>query len=81
MLEVDSIEKLQLQLAKEIKKDLRSTLDILQNELKNDNIGYGKYVKANHPEYFDGENWNDQFAKATIHVNPTVKIRTLGITP
>ncbi|SNT10139.1 germination protein, Ger(x)C family [Anaerovirgula multivorans] len=81
MLSANSIKALETQLEEKIKKSLRNALDILQNELKNDNIGYGKYVKANHPEYFDGESWNDQFAKAIIHVNPTVRIRALGVTP
>ncbi|MCC5910675.1 MAG: Ger(x)C family spore germination protein [Clostridiaceae bacterium] len=81
MLKTEKIEDLQAQLADEIEKDLRNVLEVLQDELKNDNIGYGKYVKANHPEYFDAENWNYQFSKAIIHVNPNVRIRTLGVTP
>ncbi|AOY78051.1 Ger(x)C family spore germination protein [Clostridium formicaceticum] len=81
MLENNKIEELETQLAREIKNDLKNVLEILQNELKNDNIGYGKYVKANHPEYFDAENWNHQFSKAIIHINPNVRIRTLGVTP
>lgn len=50
----------------------------LQNQYKNDNIGYGRYVKANHPEFFDADNWNEQFSKATIHVNPNVRIQMVG---
>jgi len=77
----EKIEEMERHISKEMKKDLENTLKILQKELKNDNVGYGKYVKANHPEFFDKENWNHQFSEANIHVNPTVNIRTVGITP
>jgi len=77
----DKIKELEGYFAKEINKDLNDTLKILQNELKNDNIGYGKYVKANHPDFFDKEDWNSQFTKAIIHVNSNVKIRNIGVTP
>ncbi len=62
-------------------KAWKETLEILQKDLKNDNIGYGRYVKANHPDYFDEEDWNNQFSQAIIHVTPKVRIRTVGITP
>jgi len=50
----------------------------LQNQYTNDNIGYGRYVKANHPEIFDADNWNEQFSKATIHVKANVRIQMVG---
>ncbi|ABR46739.1 spore germination B3 GerAC family protein [Alkaliphilus metalliredigens QYMF] len=77
----EKIEETENYLAGEVKKHLQSTVEILQYELQNDNVGYGKYVKANHPEFFNGENWNHQFSEAVIHVNPSVRIRTVGISP
>lgn len=62
-----------------VKEELENTLEVLQKELKNDNIGYGLYVKANHPSYFNKEDWNNQFSKAIIHVNPKVILRTIGV--
>lgn len=79
ILKKEKIQEIEEFISQEIKKSLTKTLQILQKELKNDNIGYGKYVKANHPEFFDEKNWNEQFAEATIHVNPTVIIRTIGL--
>lgn len=79
--EKEKIKEIEEFVSKEMKKNLIETLEILQKELKNDNIGYGKYVKANHPEFFDKKNWNEQFAEATIHVNPTIIIRTIGLAP
>jgi len=77
----DKIEELEDIINTEIKRGLEETLEILQKNLGNDNVGYGKYVKANHPDFFDSEDWNSQFAKAIIHVNPKVRIRTVGVTP
>ncbi len=79
ILSKDKISELNSFLSEKIKEELESTIEILQKKLKNDNIGYGLYVKANHPSYFDKENWNAQFSKATIHVNSKVKIRTIGV--
>ncbi|AKL95378.1 spore germination B3 GerAC family protein [Clostridium aceticum] len=50
----------------------------LQSQYKNDNIGYGRYVKVNHPESFDGDNWNEQFSQAVIHIKPNVRIQMVG---
>lgn len=50
----------------------------LQNQYKNDNIGYGRYVKVNHPDYFNANNWNEQFSHAAIHIKPNVKIKMVG---
>ncbi|SHJ94153.1 germination protein, Ger(x)C family [Geosporobacter subterraneus DSM 17957] len=75
----EKLEQLQDYIAKEIEADLNRTLKILQKDLKNDNIGYGKHVKAQYPEYFDSENWNEQFSKAIIKINTTVKIKNIGI--
>lgn len=75
----EKLEELQDYIAKEMESDLAQTLKILQKKLKNDNIGYGKHVKAQYPEYFDGENWGEQFAKAIIKIHTTVKIKNIGI--
>lgn len=75
----EKLEELQDYIAKKIEEDLTRTLRILQKELRNDNIGYGKHVKAEYPEYFDSENWNEQFAKAMIKISTTVKIKNIGI--
>lgn len=72
------LEVLESHIAKEISKDLVHVLEILQKDIENDNIGYGLYVKANHPEYYDSENWNEQFSKAKIHIDIEVNIRTVG---
>ncbi|AOT71589.1 Ger(x)C family spore germination protein [Geosporobacter ferrireducens] len=77
----EKLKALEDYMAEEIKKDLISTIRILQKELKNDNIGYGQYVKAEYPEYFDCENWNEQFAAAIFHINTRVKIKNVGVTP
>ncbi|ABR47097.1 spore germination B3 GerAC family protein [Alkaliphilus metalliredigens QYMF] len=50
----------------------------LQNEYENDNIGYGRYVKVNHPEYFEADDWNEQFAHAVVHVKANVRIQMVG---
>lgn len=77
----DQIKRLEDIINHELKLGLDETLKILQKDLECDNIGYGKYVKGNHPEYFDPEDWNSQFAEAMIHINPTIQIRTVGVTP
>ena len=77
----DRIKRLEDIINHELKLGLDETLKILQKDLECDNIGYGKYVKGNHPEYFDSEDWNSQFAEAMIHINPTIQIRTVGVTP
>ncbi|MFT9495371.1 Ger(x)C family spore germination protein [Anaerosolibacter sp.] len=79
VLDKDTIKKLEEYLSQKIHKDVSSTLKILQTQLKNDNVGYGKFVKANHPEFFNAANWNAQFADAVIHINTTVKITTVGV--
>jgi len=77
----DKIKALEDIMNHEIQKGSKDLLDLLQKDLKNDNIGYGKYVKANHPEFFNKEDWNSQFANAVIHINPKIRIRTIGVTP
>jgi|GEM_PF-1607015 len=66
--------------AEAIKRDLQSTLNILQKTLKNDNVGYGRYVRIKHPEIFDPENWNEQFSHMNIHLEVEVTISEVGIT-
>jgi len=77
----DKIKELEDIVNNEIKRGLEETVEILQKDLENDNVGYGKYVKANHPDFFDSEDWNSQFAKTFIHLTPKIRIRTVGVTP
>ncbi|SDK09937.1 Ger(x)C family spore germination protein [Natronincola ferrireducens] len=50
----------------------------LQNQYESDNIGYGRYVRVNHPEYFDADNWNKQFSQAIINIEADVGIQMVG---
>lgn len=77
----DKLRKLENIINNELMEGWKNTLEILQKDLESDNIGYGKYVRANHPDFFNSEDWNSQFAKAIIHLNPSIKIRTIGVTP
>ncbi len=79
--DTDKIEEFEKIAADSIKGDIVSTLNILQRTLKNDNVGYGKYVKAQLPHYFQPDNWNEQFAHANIILDVDVSIRSVGITP
>lgn len=62
-----------------LKSSCEQLLLRLQKELKNDNIGYGRYVRVNHPEYFDDKRWNEQFSNAKIHVNTNIKVKMVGV--
>ncbi len=73
------IEELQTYLSNHLKERLTETVEILQ-ELKTDSVGYGLYVRAKNPEYFDKDNWGEQLAKAKFNIEVNVEIRTVGIT-
>ncbi|SCX95934.1 Ger(x)C family spore germination protein [Alkaliphilus peptidifermentans] len=72
------IKKLESIVTEYYKDVMQETLSILQ-ELECDNIGYGRYVKANHPDIFNAETWNEDFAEAIITAHPTVSIRSVGV--
>lgn len=57
---------------------LMATVERLQ-ENRCDNIGYGLYVRANHPDFFSTEDWCAQLSEAVVKVKSNVKIRTVGI--
>ncbi|SCY97308.1 Ger(x)C family spore germination protein [Alkaliphilus peptidifermentans] len=62
----------------QIKIICEELLKKLRNEFGVDSIGYGKYVKVNHPVFFDAEEWNEQFSRANIIIKPNVKIQMVG---
>ncbi|WP_026476222.1 Ger(x)C family spore germination protein [Alkaliphilus transvaalensis] len=56
----------------------KQLINRLQIQYVSDNIGYGRYVKANHKDFFDAENWNKQFSNANIQVKGNVQIKMIG---
>ncbi len=79
--DTDRIEEFEKLVTNSLKGDITSTLNILQSTLQNDNIGYGKYVRAQLPDYFQADNWNEQFSHINIVLEVEVSIRSIGITP
>lgn len=75
----DLLKEFEDTIANAIKGDLISTINILQKTLKNDNIGYGRYVRIEHPELFDPEDWNEVFSHTKIHLELDVSIKSVGI--
>lgn len=74
------LEEFEKAIAASLKKDLSGTLKILQKILVNDNIGYGRYVRVQNPDFFDSETWNETFEHIPIHLEVEVKITAVGIT-
>ncbi|MBM7615765.1 Ger(x)C family spore germination protein [Alkaliphilus hydrothermalis] len=76
---VKKIQEIETILSKYFKDKLLETAKQLQ-ELKTDSVGYGLYVRANHPDFFDAITWADDFSNATINIDVKLKIDTVGIT-
>lgn len=72
------LQEVERHVAKNIHADLEDTIKVLQ-DLENDNVGYGLYVRANHPNFFESENWHRQFSYADIELQTDVKLQTVGI--
>lgn len=77
ILDEDFIRTLESSFAYQTKLICDKVVNKLQNELEVDSIGYGKYVRAYQPNFFDSANWNKQFKEAEI--NLTVKINIISI--
>lgn len=75
----EMVKKFEAFLSAHFEEKLKETVRILQN-LKSDNVGYGLYVRADQPEYFDPDIWGDQFSNAEINIKVNVKMHTVGIT-
>ncbi|SES68074.1 Ger(x)C family spore germination protein [Anaerobranca gottschalkii] len=77
-LDEDFIKELEGILAFQIKTMCEKVINKLQNKYIVDSVGYGRYVKAYHPNIFDKKNWNKQFSDAEIKITVKVDIISLG---
>ncbi|WP_026476263.1 Ger(x)C family spore germination protein [Alkaliphilus transvaalensis] len=75
----ETIKEFEAYLAQHLEVNLSNTVKILQ-DLNSDNAGYGLYIRANHPEYFNPEEWGDQFSNALINIKVNINMHTVGIT-
>ncbi|MFO7819105.1 MAG: Ger(x)C family spore germination protein [Halanaerobacter sp.] len=72
------LHKMERHLARSIKKEMHKLLGQLQTH-QSDVIGIGQQAKAEYPEYYHKDYWNQQFSRAAININVDVSIRRFGI--
>ena len=65
-------------LSKELTKDFNEVIKKLQ-EAKSDAVGFGRTVRAFHPELWEKGKWQDTFSELDIHVKVEAKITRSGI--
>ncbi|WP_223701609.1 Ger(x)C family spore germination protein [Sutcliffiella deserti] len=64
-----------------LEEEVRSTINLAQKEFQSDIFGFGEILYRSEPKKFKKvkDNWNETFAKATVEVNATIKIRRSGL--
>lgn len=74
----NKVDELNKFLSQEITKDFQEVIGILQ-EAKSDAVGYGKTVRAFHPDLWARGEWQETFSTMDIDVNVKVKIVRTGL--
>lgn len=77
-LDQDVIRRLEKVFAYQVKLMCEEIVNKLQNDFKVDSIGYGKNVRAYHPNYFDGQKWNETFQDVDINIVTKINIVSIG---
>lgn len=77
----DFIEKIEDNIAKQFEKEVRDTVDVLQNKYKADALGIGEYIQKFHPRVWKkiGEDWDEIFPQMDIECNIDAKLRRRGL--
>ena len=77
-LDKKAISRVEKALSYNVKSMSEQLINKLQNEYKVDSIGYGKYVRAHHPDFFKTDHWNSQFEEAQINVIVKINVISIG---
>ncbi len=69
------------QFAKAFEKEIEETIRILQEDFQLDIFGFGEHMERQNYQQFKKvkDEWNEEFAKANIDVNVTLKLRRTGL--
>ena len=69
------------QFAKAFEKEIEETIRILQEDFQLDIFGFGEHMERQNYQQFKEvkDEWNQEFAKANIDVNVTLKLRRTGL--
>lgn len=72
---INTIEK---HVNKKVEKLINNGLNLIQNDLKSDVIGFGNILYKKNPNYYKKIDWDEEFPKLKIKVNSNIKITTKG---
>ncbi|MGZ4030816.1 MAG: Ger(x)C family spore germination protein [Tumebacillaceae bacterium] len=79
----NSVDLLQVVLSRKVKKDIETSLDLLQHKFSTDIVRFGEIVYRAYPKEFNQhmvQHWDDEFARMPVTVEVEKKIRRVGMT-
>lgn len=76
----EQIKRLETKINEEIKKTVMNTVNILQNDLQSDIIGFGEYLRRTHNKEWNKYkgNWDETFSDVDVQVKVKSKIKRTG---
>ncbi|WP_338787701.1 Ger(x)C family spore germination protein [Metabacillus sp. FJAT-53654] len=78
-----NIDKLQIEIEKEVKDRIQSVLDKSKDDLGTDIFGFGEAVYKKYPKQWNEKykkDWNERFTELEVSIHPTVYVRRIGLT-
>ncbi|WP_446898283.1 Ger(x)C family spore germination protein [Clostridium sp. LBM24168] len=78
---VDKLNYIQENFNKSIKKECEYALEITQNDLQIDPVGFGEYLEKFYPDIWNRvrNNWDEEYKNSSINVNVDTQIRRIGV--